>query len=569
MIEPVPASPASDAARPAERPPYLVRVGDWLALHDPGGIDTTRALQLGLGFLTIIFAGYATSRSFDLGLDIPFPLMGGVAALVMVSFNPAASRWAEARTMARLFSVSMALLLLVWAVGPGESPAHAVVLKLLLVPLSFLALLLRRYGMDGQRLGLALILVATIGTILMPKRLEAFYFIIAFCEGAAVMAAIRLSPWRPSALKAYVQSALDVQEALAAYLREMAQKVRAGEPFTAETGPAVEAGRTRVWNALGNATAEAPEERVEFEHFRAKIYRLRVAAQLLASCIPDTAENAPDWRGPFSAAADHIARRLEAIQVDDIQSEERFERAVARLKVVAFDLRLPAATRFALLRAVTAFDRLALVVTAIAAAETRPFPPPHAPQDDAPAPKPPAPPPLVQRTAGGGWTLSAPLKVACQGLIATAITTTFDLTVGLDHAYWATLTVMFVMGNSVGETYVRVRYRTVGTLIGVLLGMGLFVLMDGHIWLMAAICLIAQMVAVVTQKDRYDVASAAVGLAVVLGLHLISGLGTEGMLARVYETAIGAGVALAVSYLVLPVYLTDQLRPEVRGLLKR
>lgn len=546
--------------------PYAGRVARWLSIHDPGGIDTTRALQLAVAFVIVITLGYATSRAFGLGLDVPFPLMAGAGALVLVTFTPAASRRSEARTMGRIFALAMAFLLVLVAVGPGEGPVNEMVQKLLLVPLSFLALVLRRSGMDGQRLGLSLIVVATVGTILAPTRAQAVYFLLAFCQGAAVMVALRLSPWRPSAVQAFVNSAHDVEQMLAAYLREMSEAVRAGRPFPADLGPEVGAARARVWNALANASAEDPGARLDFEHLRAKIYRLRVAVLLLASCIPAGARGGPDWRAPFANAADHIARRLEVLGRIDDKAEERFERAIETLRAAAFDTGLDPASRFALLRAVTAFERLSLVVTGIAAQETAPFPPPHAEDDQPPAP---APVPLLVPGPDGRRVFSAPLKVACQGLVATAITTALDLAFHLEHAYWATMTVMFVLGNSVGETFMRVRYRTVGTLAGVALGMGLFLVLDAHVWLLAALCVFAQMIGIVTQKDRYDVASAATGFSVILGLHLIAGLGPEGMLARVYETVIGAGIALVVSYAVLPVYLTDQFRPEVRALLKR
>ncbi|MFS8037328.1 FUSC family protein [Xanthobacter sp. AM11] len=548
--------------------PLARRLGAWLADHDPGGIDTTRAFHLGVSFLIVIFTGVAVSRGFGLGMDITFPLMAGTAALVMISFNPAASVAAEARTMGRLFLVSAAFLGVLTAVGPGEAPANDVVQKLLLIPLSFTALILRRGGMDGQRLGLALIVVATVGTIIRPTRFEGALLLAAFCQGAAVAAAVRLSPWRPSAVQAFVQTTLDLQNAVASFLRELSEAVRNGRPFPEEAAETLENLRGRVWSALANATAEDPAAARDFELLRVRFYRLRVAVQLLAGCVPEGAPNTPDWRGPFAAAADHIARRLEAVDVSDVHAEERFERAVAQLRHVAFAPELPPTARFTLMRALTAFDRLSLVVTGIAATEMAPFPPPHE-EGGEEAPPPPRAIPLLLPGPGGTHLLSAPLKVAFQGVIATALTTALDLVVQLDHAYWATMTVMFVIGNSVGETFLRVRYRTVGTLIGVLLGMGFFILLGEHIWLLAAFCMAAQMIALVTQKDRYDVASAAVGFSVVLGLHLISGLGTEGMLARIYETAIGAGIALLVSYVVLPVYLTDQVRPEVRALLRR
>lgn len=547
--------------------PLLRRVRSWLADHDPGRIDQARAFHLGIAFVIVILVGYGTSSLFRLGMEVAFPLMGGCAALVMISFTPAASLRAEAQTMARVFALGVAFLLMLAAVGPGEGVANNTVQKLLLIPLAFVALILRRYGMDGQRLGLALIVVATVGTILQPTRLQGAWLVAAFCQGALVAAAVRLAPWRPSALAAFVSTTFDMQSAVAAYLRELSDAVRTGRPFPDDANEALEGLRARVWNALAAAIAEHPAAQPDFEQLRVRFYRLRVAVQLLAGCVPHKAPNTPDWRGPFAAAADHIARRLEAVDVSDVHAEERFERAVAQLRQVAFAPELPPQARFALLRALTAFDRLSLVVTGIAAAETAPFPPPH---DDTPVPPPPPrAAPLMVRGPDGRRRFSAPLRVACQGAVATLITTALDLVVHLDHAYWATMTVMFVIGNSVGETFMRVRYRTVGTLIGVAVGMAFFFLLGDHIWLLALFCMAAQMVALVTQKDRYDVASAAVGFSVVLGLHIISGLGTEGMVARIYETAIGAVIALAVSFVVLPVYLTDQQRPEVRALLRR
>lgn len=545
--------------------PLLARLGHWLADHDPGGVDRTRAIHLGLSFLVVIPLGMAVAAALRIGTAVPFTMMAGCAALLMISFNPAASRASEARTMARLFVLGASFLVLMTLIGPGQGHGNEMVQKLLLVPLAFFALALRRFGMDGQRAGLALIVVATLGTIIRPTRAESAMLLLAFCVGALVAASIRLSPWRPSAVKAYVDTTLDMQQAVAAYLRDLSEAVRRGQHFPEAASERLEALRGRVWNALAGAIAEDPGANPDFELLRVRFYRLRVAVQLLAGCVPEHAPNTPDWRTPFAAAADHIARRLEAVDVSDVHAEERFERAVEKLRQIAFSPYLPPDARFDLLRALTAFDRLSLVVTGIAAAESAPFPPPH---PEVP-PQRPAPIPFLVRGADGRPALSAPMRIACQGALATALTTALDLAVHLDHAYWATMTVMFVIGNSMGETFLRVRSRTLGTLIGVALGMALFLTLGEHTWLLATLCMLSQMAALVTQKDRYDVASAAVGLSVVLGLHIISGLGAEGMLARVYETAIGAGVALAVSVLVLPVYLADEVRPQVRALLRR
>ncbi len=617
MPEPDPApSPASTFV------PLTARIGSWLARHDPGGIDTNRALHLGAAIGLIIVLGFVAGIWLPANMDVPFPLMAGTGALVSINAVPAADRRTELRTFAHVFALNTACLAVFILIGPGEGPANDMVQKLLLVPLTFAALLLRRYGMPGQRLGIALVVVASVGTILAPTRMEAAILLLAFWIGVLMAVGLRRSPWRPSAVEAFMATIHDMQASVANYLREMSDAVRAGQPFPPEKARQLEALRTRVWNALANATAEAPEARADFEALRVKVYRLRVAVQLLATCIPqdgprDVAKagasaEAPSgatpgeglqaapafqaepkfahpwargrprrrpapkvrrppgerWRDPFAAVADHLARWLEDIDADDVHSQDRFARAVARIRVMAFSAEITPAARFALMRALTAFDRLDLVIGGIEQTESAPFPPPHPEAQGRPEPRTAIIPFLVPGP-DGRRVLSAPARVAVQGAIAAGLTTALDFAVGLSHAYWATMTVMFVMGNSVGETYVRARYRFVGTLVGVLVGIAFLFLVGDRLLLLALPCTAALAVSVVTARDRYDISSAAVGFSVVLGLHIITGLDTEGMLARIYETAIGALVALAVSWFVLPVYLADGIRPQVKALLGR
>lgn len=561
--------------RPAFQP-LAARVGAWLALHDPGGVDTNRALHLGTAILIVIMLGYALAPWLPPHMVVTFPLMAGVGAVVSINAVPAASRRAEMHTFGRLWLINSGCLFLFILVGPGEGHANAMAQKAMLIPISFAALLLRRYGMEGQRIGIALVVVASVDTILAPTRVDALLLLVAMWIGMLVAVGLRRSPWRPSAVNAYVATVYDMQAAVAQYLREMSDAVRAGQPFPPERTEAVEAKRAPVWNALANATAEAPEARADFEALRVKVYRLRVAVQLLASCIPDNAPTsatranaaaAEAWRPPFAAAADHLARWLENIDVHDVHSQDRFNRACDRIRELAFSSSLPPASRFALMRALTAFDRLSLVIGGIEKTESAPFPPPHPEAVTRPEPGSPVL-PLLLRAADGRSQASPILRVALQGAIGTSLTTLLDFTIGLNHAYWATMTVMFVMGNSVGETYMRARYRFVGTLVGVLIGIAFMLVVSEGLLPLVLLGTAAQIVSVVTARDRYDISSAAVGFSVVLGLHIITGLDTEGMLARIYETAIGAVVALAVSWFVLPVYLTDDVRPKVLALVR-
>ena len=139
----------SEAARRQARP-LLERVLGWLDQHDPGGVDFTRAIHLAVSFTIVIALGFATSRAFALGLDVLFPMAGAMTALVLVIATPAANRRSEARDFARAFAITFSLLIFVFLIGPGESPANAALLKILLVPFTGIALYLRRYGMPGQ-----------------------------------------------------------------------------------------------------------------------------------------------------------------------------------------------------------------------------------------------------------------------------------------------------------------------------------------------------------------------------------------------------------------------------------
>ncbi len=550
-----------------EETPALQRLGAWLDDHDPGGIDRMRAFHLALAYVVIILVGVATSRHFALNLDVVFPMTGAITASVLITFTPAASVAIEAKTFARIFGVVLCYLVLVVVVGPGDHEINSLILKLLLVPLSFVAMYLRRWGMDGQRLGLALIIIATVEAILRPTHVQALWLLLAAAEGFVITALIRLSPFRPSAMQAYNDAVVDAVQGVGDYLRLFADAMRTGQAAPMPADTMLNRLRVRVRVALLTATSEDPDARAWVEAVRTHVYRLRVATQLLRDCIPAVRRATSDvnaWSAPVAAMAEEVARHLDQIGVGPATGDQRIEDALARLRRAASADDLEPQIQLTLLRAVTAFERLALLIRGLekfhldrpVAQNLADFSPPTQPK---------AAPPALPDAPGA----SPAMRVALQALVATTITTSLDLMVGLDHAYWATMTVMFVLGNSLGETYVRVRYRTWGTVLGVLVGIVTVYGFEQTVWPLAALCLIGQVVGLLTLRDRYDIASAATGLSVVVGLHLVTGLGADGMISRIYETAIGAVVALVVSYLVLPIYGSDEVMSQVKTMVGR
>ncbi|QTL04889.1 FUSC family protein [Aquabacter sp. L1I39] len=540
------------------------RAKAWLASHDPGAVDQTRALHIGIAFVLVIATGVATSRGLGLGLDIVFPMAGAITTMVLITFTPAASRRIEAVSFLKLFALTFAVLVAVLIIGPGDGEANAMFLKLSVVPLTGVSLYMRKNGMEGMRQGNVIIVVVTVAAILRPTHMETAWLMMAACQGGAIAALVRFGLHRPNALTIYADTVEAAGQAIGRHLHEVASAVREARPVPQTTDELLDQIRVRVRSALVNASAEAPDARNYLEAVRSLAYRLRVATQLLSACIPSPAPDADTgsagtWRAPLAAAADQLARHLENGLAQPFPEHARMGGILARLRQAAMAPNLKPSDHLALLRAVTAFERLALVVTELTRLLSEGPEQWHA--SAAPAPQPPPPP----ATDG----LSPFAKVAIQGLVATTITTGLDLILHLDHAYWATLTVIFVLGNSVGETYVRVRYRTVGTAIGVAIGLGCVVLLSDNVWILALLCLICQMISLVTVRDRYDIASAMIGFSVVVALHIVSGLDAQGMVARIYETGIGAGVALLVSWVVLPVYVADQIRDQVISMIKR
>lgn len=121
---------------------------------------------------------------------------------------------------------------------------------------------------------------------------------------------------------------------------------------------------------------------------------------------------------------------------------------------------------------------------------------------------------------------------------------------GLEHAYWAAISAIVVMGSDAGVTFTSSRDRIIGTGIGVLLGWATSYVWHGHpllYGLSVALCILFG------SALQYHKAGhlAAVALTVVVLANLDATPGGAA-LARFLEVGLGVLVALAVTLLVLP-----------------
>jgi|GEM_PF-3002359 len=155
------------------------------------------------------------------------------------------------------------------------------------------------------------------------------------------------------------------------------------------------------------------------------------------------------------------------------------------------------------------------------------------------------------------------LRLGLQGWLAATLTTGLGWVLSLNHAYWITLTVIVVLSSSAGATLGRTFQRILGTTVGVAVAIVLTPLTDPLPLLEITFLALAVIALPLWIDRRYSIAAGLIGFVVVSALHLIAGYGIPTMLARVYDTVIGAGIALAVAWWFLPVLALRSLGGEV------
>jgi uncharacterized membrane protein YccC len=117
-----------------------------------------------------------------------------------------------------------------------------------------------------------------------------------------------------------------------------------------------------------------------------------------------------------------------------------------------------------------------------------------------------------------------------------------------------------------GATIKRTIERAVGTALGVGVALGVMMYGDDPVILLGLAALAT--IPLFTLVERhYMVAAGFIGFIVVLVLHVVEGVDQAGMVSRLYETAIGAGLAVAAASFVFPIRSVDNVRPLVQHLL--
>lgn len=151
-----------------------------------------------------------------------------------------------------------------------------------------------------------------------------------------------------------------------------------------------------------------------------------------------------------------------------------------------------------------------------------------------------------------GGSLLPSTRLAIQVAAAGVLSALFVDVVGVERPYWVMMTAVLVMVGSVGETLAKALDRTVGTLLGLVAGLLLHAA-AGAVGIPDPVLLLGSVAGMVFfQFVSYRLM--VVMLTVMLVVLFRMGGADDGvLLARLYDTALGAAIAGLVSLVVLPI----------------
>ncbi|GAB5471490.1 MAG: hypothetical protein Kilf2KO_45200 [Rhodospirillales bacterium] len=527
---------------PPARPLPLWRRSLWRV--DPG------FLQLRLALFALAALGLSLLLAEGIG-QIWLPgdttllrIMAGTGSITLILTLTPAPRRQQFRDMTiGALSLQAVLLLVVtldWLTPQGEDWA----VRLLLIPLAGVCLYLPRFTLGGLGLGKAVFSVAALSAILAPPMDKLPWILLCCALGSAIFILLYGLLPRPRAWPVLARARHLYLKELAARLRRLALsdhgRASASAPHWLQRQP--------LRRLLRRARQEEPgfDRRLAL-HLQIS-YRLELSVRLLTRTLATAdALSDPLWESAVQALR-ATARALE-VPFAETAPRRNAEAAIAALRRTALSLpEAEADSRRHLVGAAAALKRLLILRDGLDR-DLRP--------DDIQTP-----PPEATEPSG----VSPLLCLVLQGMVGVALSTAVDLGFAMEHGYWATVTVFLILSGSFGETVLRGHKRLLGTAVGVAVALlYIWIFKDSGDLGLAVGALLSLGLVVFSIPRFYATASIGIGFMVVAALHLIQELPPDAMVARIYETAIGAAIGILVAWLILPQRLARSLRRDLDG----
>ncbi len=153
------------------------------------------------------------------------------------------------------------------------------------------------------------------------------------------------------------------------------------------------------------------------------------------------------------------------------------------------------------------------------------------------------------------FSLSNPLiRSALQITLASAIAMTLGLALSRERWFWAVLAsfLVFTNTNSRGDTAMKALQRSVGTLFGISIGLGLATVLNEQTAAAVVVTGVSIFMAFYFLQTSYATMTFFVSIALCLVYGMIGSLTVDLLLLRIEETALGAAAGTLVAFLVFP-----------------
>ncbi|MEM9516991.1 MAG: FUSC family protein [Actinomycetota bacterium] len=153
--------------------------------------------------------------------------------------------------------------------------------------------------------------------------------------------------------------------------------------------------------------------------------------------------------------------------------------------------------------------------------------------------------------------------------LAIVIAGSVALWAGLDRSYWVPLTVFIILAPTATATISKGIQRTVGTIVGVAVGIGVVgVVPPGSLWHYGFLAIVAIVIGSV-MPINYGVAVIFISTAIVALMSWPNGGGEPVAAARLLDTVIGAAIAVLVGVFVWPHHPRDELDGALAAAMRR
>lgn len=442
----------------------------------------------------------------------------------------------QKRTVAAVTATALVAVL----IGAVLAPWHQLSLAIF-IGLVFLAVFLRRYGPRGSAIGLTAFM-AYFCTFIFPLPLSTLPVVAGtLLLTGAVTYVIRFGVIGDRPARIHFWNLVAFRYALGLLLAELSRSLRRGDP--AATGNrSFERRLARLQDLafhLDDAMAGGDQLRLwsgaRLRAFRGALFELEIAARRMTEIT------------------------LERLRVEAATSDDR-EDWIARLETEASRLR-DETRNFGALPASPVMPELFGDFERAARVLFDHTPEGRSPEDAAAAPMPSAP----------AVDIDLNLRQAVQATLATGIATVAGTMVSPQRWYWASVTsfVLFT-GATRGDTLRRAFHRLWGTLLGLVIGVGVAWVFNGHRDVELALVFLCIFGGIhSTKAASYAWPTMWFSLMVALFFSLLGQMTREIFLLRLEQTLIGAVAGGLCAALVLPVSTSGRVREAFRALLER